>query len=82
MYSGRTCFIEWPELVEELLPADTVRMNDLDVEMIPEFQERLFAFMDNNHSEVLTAIRTTGKLEKDTEEGLKAALNELLVEFK
>ena len=50
--------------------------------MIPEFQERLFAFMDNNHSEVLTAIRTTGKLEKDTEEGLKAALNELLVEFK
>ena len=57
-------------------------LNDLDVEMIPEFQERLFAFMDNNHSEVLTAIRTTGKLEKDTEEGLKAALNELLVEFK
>ena len=57
-------------------------LNDLDVEMIPEFQERLFTFMDNNHSEVLTAIRTTGKLEKDTEEGLKAALNELLVEFK
>ena len=57
-------------------------LNDLDVELIPEFQERLFAFMDNNHSEVLTAIRTTGKLEKDTEEGLKAALNELLVEFK
>ena len=57
-------------------------LNDLDVEMIPEFQERLFAFMDNNHSEVLTAIRTTGKLEKDTEEGLKAALSELLVEFK
>lgn len=27
MYSGRTCFIEWPELVEELLPADTVRVS-------------------------------------------------------
>lgn len=27
MYSGRTCFIEWPELVEELLPTDTVRVS-------------------------------------------------------
>ena len=57
-------------------------LNDLDVSVIPAFEARLFEFMENNHSEVLTAIRTTGKLEKDTEEGLKAALNELLVEFK
>jgi tRNA threonylcarbamoyladenosine biosynthesis protein TsaE len=26
-YSGYPCFIEWPELVEELLPDDTVRVN-------------------------------------------------------
>lgn len=26
-YSGAVCFIEWPELVEELLPADAVRVN-------------------------------------------------------
>jgi tRNA threonylcarbamoyladenosine biosynthesis protein TsaE len=25
-YSGALCFIEWPEKVEELLPADTVRI--------------------------------------------------------
>lgn len=25
-YSGSYCFIEWPELVESLLPADTVRV--------------------------------------------------------
>ena len=25
-YSGALCFIEWPELVEELLPADTIRI--------------------------------------------------------
>ena len=37
--------------------------------------------MDNRHEEVLTAIRTSGKLEKDTEEALKAALTELLAEF-
>ena len=26
LYSGRPCFIEWPELVESLLPDDTVRV--------------------------------------------------------
>jgi tRNA threonylcarbamoyladenosine biosynthesis protein TsaE len=26
-YSGALCFIEWPELVEELLPADAVRVD-------------------------------------------------------
>ena len=57
-------------------------LNDLALEVIPAFETRLFEFMDNSHSDVLTAIRTTGKLEKDTEEALKAALNELLVEFK
>lgn len=25
-YSGALCFIEWPELVEELLPADSVKV--------------------------------------------------------
>ena len=57
-------------------------LNDIDVERIPEFEARLYEYMDNVHPEVLTAIRSTGKLEKDTEEGLKAALSELLVEFR
>ena len=49
---------------------------------IAEFEARLREFMEASHySSVLTAIRETGKLEKDTEEDLKAALNELLVEF-
>ena len=26
-YSGCPCFIEWPELIEELLPEDAVRVN-------------------------------------------------------
>lgn len=26
LYSGNLCFIEWPELIEELLPEDTVRV--------------------------------------------------------
>ena len=56
-------------------------LNKLDVEKIPEFQKRLFEFMDNRHEAVLNAIRESGKLEKDTENALKAALDELLAEF-
>ncbi len=26
LYSGHPCFIEWPELIEELLPEDTLRV--------------------------------------------------------
>ena len=45
-------------------------------------RDTIDTIVENNHGEVLAAIRTSGKLEKDTEEGLKAALSELLVEFK
>ena len=56
-------------------------LKNIELDTIPEFERRLFEFMDNRHEEVLTAIRTSGKLEKDTEEALKAALTELLAEF-
>ena len=56
-------------------------LKNVAVDQVPAFEQRLAEFMENNHSDVLTAIRTTGKLEKDTEEALKAALNELLAEF-
>ena len=56
-------------------------LNNIDVAQIPEFEVRMREFMDNSHPEVLEAIRTTGKLEQTTEDGLKAALSELLVEF-
>ena len=57
-------------------------LNSIPVDQIPEFEARLREFMENGqYSCVLAAIRETGKLEKDTEENLKAALSELLVEF-
>lgn len=31
-YSGRLCLIEWPELVEELLPIETVRVDIVENE--------------------------------------------------
>ena len=58
-------------------------LKDVALDKIPEFELRLREFMDNSqYSSVLTAIRTTGKLEADTEELLKTAISELLEEFK
>ena len=31
-YSGALCFIEWPELVEELLPGNTIKVTIEEVE--------------------------------------------------
>ena len=56
-------------------------LNDIRVEDIPEFEKRLEEHMENYHSQVLEAIRTTGKLESDTETALKAALGELAGQF-
>ena len=56
-------------------------LNSIAVDQIPEFEKRLEEHMDNNHPQVLEAIRTSGKLESDTEAGLKAALDELLLQF-
>ena len=56
-------------------------LNNLSLSQIPEFEKRLEEFMDTRYEGVLTAIRQTGKLESDTEEQLKAAMNELLSQF-
>jgi F-type H+-transporting ATPase subunit alpha len=53
-------------------------LKDIDVAKVPEFELRLHEFMENRYGKVLDAIRTTGKLEADTEELLKTALTELL----
>ena len=37
--------------------------------------------MENHHVDVLEAIRSTGKLESNTEAALKAALDELVSQF-
>ena len=51
------------------------------VEQVPEFEKRLEEHMDNYHADVLDAIRSSGKLETDTETALKAALDELVAQF-
>ncbi len=57
-------------------------LNSLSVDQIPEFETRLCEFLENGqYSSVLTAIRESGKLEPESEEALKSALSELMVEF-
>ena len=56
-------------------------LKDIAVDQIPEFELRLQSYMENAHPEVLTAIRSTGKLEADTEAALSDALKTLLAEF-
>jgi len=58
-------------------------LKDIDVSRIPEFEKRLQEFLENGkYHGVLEAIRTTGKLEADTEAQLKEALDCLLADFR
>ena len=56
-------------------------LKDISVDQVPEFELRLQEFMNSRYYDVLDAIRTSGKLEPDTEETLKIALTELLKDF-
>ena len=56
-------------------------LNDIPVDRVPDFEQRLEEHMELRHSDVLEAIRSTGKLETEVENSLKAALEELTAQF-
>ena len=56
-------------------------LHSIPVEKVPEFELRLEEHMQNRHDDVLKSIRTSGKLESNTEAALKAALDELVKQF-
>jgi F0F1-type ATP synthase alpha subunit len=56
-------------------------LNEVAVDRIAEFELQLRELMNNRYDTVLQSIKTSGKLEESAEESLKAALNELLVQF-
>lgn len=49
---------------------------DIPVEEIKAFEREFYDFVDTHHPEIGKEIKSTGKLEGDTEEKLKAAINE------
>ena len=53
----------------------------IDVEKIPEFEKQLEEHMDLRYPQVLETIRSTGKLDTDTERTLQKALEELEAQF-
>ena len=56
-------------------------LNEVAVDRIAEFELQLRELMNNRYENVLQSIKMSGKLEESAEESLKAALNELLVQF-
>ena len=54
---------------------------EIDVAKVPEYEKRLEEHMDNYHMDILEAIRTSGKLETETENALIDSLNELGMQF-
>ena len=56
-------------------------LKDIAVSSISEFEKQLFEYMDDNYSDALTAIRTKGALDSDTEQAIKEALTKLTSRF-
>ena len=56
-------------------------LKSIPVEKIPDYEVDLAEHMTNHHNGVLEAIRSTGKLEPETESELKTALEELAVRY-
>ena len=56
-------------------------LKEVAVSDVKEYEQSLYEYMDNQGAAVLDVIRTTGKLEKDTEEDLKKTLLEYTAQF-
>ena len=56
-------------------------LKEVAVEDVKEYEKGLYEYMDAHGTEVLSAIRTTGKLEEETEKALAAALDDYTRQF-
>ena len=56
-------------------------LKDIAVEQVGEFEQALYGWLDAHAPQYLEAVRTTGKLEGETEEVLKAAIADCRADF-
>ena len=56
-------------------------LKDIAVEQVGEFEQALYGWLDAHAPQYLEAVRTTGKLEGETEEVLKAAIADCRANF-
>ena len=54
---------------------------EVPVERVATYEKELYARLDAQHADILETIRTTGKLEKDTEKKLADALRQFTKDF-
>jgi len=56
-------------------------LRDIDVKLVGEFETEFFKFMDSSYPEVGKTIASTGNMDAETEEKLKAAIEEFKKSF-
>jgi F-type H+/Na+-transporting ATPase subunit alpha len=56
-------------------------LDDIPIEKVQAFESGLLDHMRGRHSQIVETIRDTGKLEKDTEESLKSAVEDFKASF-
>ena len=56
-------------------------LKDVDVELINEYETALYERLDAQHEDLLSAIRETGDLSKESEEKLKGAIQSFTADF-
>ncbi|MZQ75925.1 MAG: F0F1 ATP synthase subunit alpha [Peptoclostridium sp.] len=56
-------------------------LRDIDVKLVREFEDEFFKFMDSSYPEVGKTIASTGNMDAETEEKLKAAIEEFKKSF-
>lgn len=56
-------------------------LDDLPRDRVPDFEKEFLQYMRSTHSEIVSAIRNSGRLEKDTEDALIKAIEEFKFTF-
>ncbi len=57
-------------------------LTDINVENVLDFEEQMLSYFDTKHSDVLTAIRETKELSKETEAKIRAGIESFKKEYK
>ncbi len=76
MKQGQYSPVKVEHQVMIIFAASNGYLADVLVEKIKLFEKEFYDFMDTHHPEVGKTIKSTGKLEEDTEKNLRAAIDE------
>lgn len=78
---GRSAPIDVEKQVCIIYAVTNDYLADVPVDQVAEYEKGLYERLDAQHEDILSAIRTTGKFEKETEEKLASALKQYTKDF-